>query len=320
MKTLRLSILVGVTLAALVPAAQGAAPSPSAVPAGHQLWYRVNVSISGVYHATAQNGVTDVEENAWTLRSNTAILLERVCVIQGSALSAADIAGVTGLPKGGRSCDDLRRAVRGTASDNPAFLRRLRDEISVQANAKGIVSKWTATQMQPAHPDRINGRSALCSGGQTERKLVAPVDTVGRIGGSARNGISVGFSLKTEDQWVFGSETRNYGDCIDTGTGEVLARGSRGSSTPLLFADVLGGAYGPVHGSTSFGGEFGGSLVLHSVKIGNAGHLFGRAFVLNGTQPATHQVPGTSEYSTKAVNYQIAFDLCPNRGRDVQGC
>jgi hypothetical protein len=315
MKALGLSVLFGVALAVVVPAANGAAPSPSAPPVGHQLWYRVNVSVAGVYRLNLQNGETDVEENAWNLRSNTAILLERVCVVQGSAVSAENLATVVGLPKGGRSCDDLRRAVRGTASDNPTFLGRLRDEFSVTANAKGTASKWTATLT----PDRINGKNAYCRGGQTERKLVAPVETVGRIGGSARNGISVGFSLKADDQWVLGAETRNYGECTDITTGEVLAGASTGGSTPPLFAEVLGGVYAPVHGSTGYGGEFGGALSLHSFKIGNAGRLFGLDFVLNGVQPAAHRFR-VNEQSTKTVNYHIHFKLCPDRGRDVRGC
>jgi hypothetical protein len=52
MRALHIPAIVVVVLAILVPVANGAAPIRPTQPAGNQLWYRVNVSVTGSYQLT----------------------------------------------------------------------------------------------------------------------------------------------------------------------------------------------------------------------------------------------------------------------------
>jgi hypothetical protein len=158
--------------------------------------------------------------------------------------------------------------------------------------------------------------AAQCPGGSTHR-IAAPIDITGRITGSALNGILAGFN--TRDGWAPASETRSYGECTDVATGAAVTGGDHGSSNKPISAGVLGGEYDTVRGGGR-GGEFGGALLLHPVKIGNAEHLFGRSFTVSGAQPGTYQFAANSGSSTKSVTYRIDFTLCPRGGRNVQGC
>ena len=81
MRALHIPAIVIVVLAIVVPVASGAAPVRPTQPAGNQLWYRVNVSVTGSYRLTTTRE-TEVQTNAWSLHSNTAILLKRVCTIE----------------------------------------------------------------------------------------------------------------------------------------------------------------------------------------------------------------------------------------------
>lgn len=92
-----------------------------------------------------------------------------------------------------------------------------------------------------------------------------------------------------------------------------------GSSNKPISAGVLGGEYDTVRGGGR-GGEFGGALLLHPVKIRNVEHLFGRSFTVSGAQPGAYQFAANSGSSTKSVAYRIDFTLCPRGGRNVQGC
>jgi hypothetical protein len=317
-RALRFSIAAGAALAVAIPAAQSAAPMSPVAPAtsAGQLWYHLELSVSGSYRLRWANGDTQVQENAWSLNSNTAILLKRVCVVPGGPLSPAVIATAAGLGSNW-SCAELRRKFPHPDAETRQFLSRLREDFSVSANAGGSAGKWKATTVEIAHTSIINGRTARCPGGQRQRELSAPVDIVGSIGGSARNGISVGFDIRG-GKWASGRETRSYDECKDA-KGDAVTASDHTSREVLLSAAVLAGAYAPVYGSESGGGEFGGALTLNAVKVGNAEHLFGRDFTLSGVQPATHEFSDSAS-SSKSVHYRIHFVLCPRGGRDVQHC
>jgi hypothetical protein len=288
---------------------------PAASAADHQLWYRVQTSVSGTYEMTWQNGDKQVQENAWTLRSNTAVLLTRSCLIVGSPLSATQIAIAAGIPPNS-SCAELRSALRG---QHRQFLSRLREDFSFAANATGSAASWQATTTQAARTVVQNGKTAQCPSGSEKRRLTAPIQTVGRIGGSARSGILMGFDTR-DGKWAAGTFTRDFEDCKDPVTGEVVLGGAHTSQDVLLSPAVLAGAYAPVHGGGSSGGEFGGALQLQPVKVANAERLFGKSFTLSGTQPGTHQFAANSGSSKKNVRYEIRFSLCPGGGRDVKHC
>jgi hypothetical protein len=164
-----------------------------------------------------------------------------------------------------------------------------------------------------------DGKTTTCPGGaQTDKQLSSPARVVGNISGSARNGISAGFAFADGQLFVPATETRAPYECRDD-TGKVIEAGAAWSEEKGLFADVLAGHYAPVHGGGN-GREFEtGPLGLDAVKVANAGHLFGRSFTLSGGQPRTHTFTDGSS-STKTVSYTIRFELCPNGGRNVQGC
>ena len=204
MRALHISAIVVVVLAILVPVANGAAPIGPTQPAGNQLWYRVNVSVTGSYRLTTTKGETEVQTNAWSLHSNTAILLKRVCTIEDSPLSASAIATTAGLGQS-FSCAQLRRAVRGSSPLERSLRARMREDFSFAANATGTAGKWELTATQAAYPTTVNGKAAQCPGGSTHR-IAAPIDITGRITGSARNGLSAGFN--THDGWAPATETR----------------------------------------------------------------------------------------------------------------
>jgi hypothetical protein len=313
MRALHILAIAGVVLAVLVPVANGGAPVGPTQPAGNQLWYRVNVSITGSYRLTSTEG-TEVQTNAWSLHSNTAILLKRVCTIEGSPLSASRLATINGLGQS-FSCAQLRRAVRGLPQAR-SFRARMQEDFSFNANATGTAEKWELTATTTAYPTVVNGKAAQCPGGSTHR-IAGPIDITGRIAGSARNGLSAGFN--TRDGWAPGTETRSYGECTDVATGEAVTRADHGTSSKPISAGVLGGEYDVVRGGGR-GGEFGGALLLRAIKIRNVEHLFGRSFTVSGTQPGTYQFAANSGSSTKSVAYRIDFTLCPRGGRNVQGC
>jgi hypothetical protein len=256
-----------------------------------------------------------VQTNAWSLHSNAAILLKRVCTIEGSPLSTSQIATLNALGQS-FSCAQLRRAVRGSSPLARSLRARMREDFSFNANATGTAGKWELTATATAYPTVVNGKAAQCPGGTTHR-IAGPVDITGRIAGSARNGLSAGFN--TSDGWAPATETRSYGECTDIATGEAVTGSSHGSSIKPISAGVLGGEYDVVRGGGR-GGEFGGALLLRLIKIRNAEHLFGRSFTVSGVQPGTYQFAGNSGSSTKSVNYRIDFTLCPRGGRNVQGC
>jgi hypothetical protein len=257
-----------------------------------------------------------VQANRWSLHSNTAILLKRICVLPGSRLSAAELAILNGVDPRKSSCDDVRRAM--SPSLRRKFGSRLRDDFSVRANSAGTADTWTLTSTQGARQVVHNGKTTVCpAGGGTEKRLSAPVKIVGQISGSARAGISAGFKFP-DDNLAPATETIRPYQCADD-TGTLVLATPGGSRDVLLFADVLGGQYAPVHGGGN-GGEFAsGPLGLEPVKVGNVGHLFGRSFTLRGAQPREHGFSDGSS-SRKSVGYELKFELCPNGGRNVKNC
>jgi hypothetical protein len=307
MRTLRLLAIVGAVLAVAVPAAYGTSPSPSAQSSAHQLWYRLSLNVTGSYDLQYRSGDKEAQTNGWNLTANTAILVKRICVLAGSPLSAADLALINGLNPNKSSCDDVRRAM--SPNLRRQFGARLRDDFSVRANAKGTADTWTLTNILGERQVIQNGKTTVCpAGGRMDKQLSGPVKIVGQISGSARAGISGGFNFQ-DDNLAPATETRSAYTCTDD-TGTVVAASAGGSRDVVLFADVVGGLYAPVHGGGN-GGEFAyGPLGLEPVKVGNAGHLFGRSFTLTGGQPSTHQFSDGSS-SHKSVSYQIRFELCP---------
>jgi hypothetical protein len=308
--------IVGAALAVAVPAAHGTSPSPSAPSSAHQVWYRLSASVTGSYELQYRNGDKEVQTNRWNLKANTAILVKRICVLAGSPLSAADLALINGLNPHKSSCDDVRRAM--SPNLRRQFGMRLKDDFSVRANAKGAADTWSLTRTLGERQVIQNGKTTVCpAGSRTDKQLSGPVKIVGQISGSARGGISAGFNFP-DDNLAPATETQGAYECRDD-TGTVVAATIGRSRDVVLFADVLGGLYAPVHGGGN-GGEFVfGPLALEPVKVGNAGHLFGRSFTLTGGQPRTHQFPDGSS-SHKSVSYQIEFELCPNGGRNVRAC
>ena len=317
MRTLRLLAIVGAALAIAVPAAYSTSPTPSAPSSAHQLWYRLSLNVTGSYDLQYRSGDKEAQTNGWSLKANTAILVKRICFLAGSPLSAADLALLNGLNPNRSSCDDVRSAM--SPSLRRQFGSRLRDDFSVRANAKGTADSWTLTRTAGERDVVQNGKTTVCpAGGRTDKQLSAPVKIVGQISGTARAGITAGFNFPDNNLLAPATETTSAYECRDD-TGTVVAATIGRTRDVALFADVLGGLYAPVHGGGG-GGEFEyGPLGLEPVKVGNAGHLFGRSFTLTGGQPGTHQFSDGSS-SHKSVSYQLRFELCPNGGRNVRAC
>src|SRR5262245_41003213 len=142
MRPLRLAAVWGSVLVVAVPAAHATGPSPSTPGASraNSLWYRLSISVSGTYGLDIR-GDQETQMNSWKLKANTAIVVKRICVLEGSALSAQQLATLHGLPLRSSSCDDIRRAM--DPAERSQFSSRLRDDFLVNANATGRADTWS---------------------------------------------------------------------------------------------------------------------------------------------------------------------------------